>query len=144
MGELLIAFRDHLGDSGPSDNAMIAGVERLIEQAGAEFLLAAVDDDSPAVAVAQLRYRFSVWTASPDCWLEDLFVAESARGRGLGAALVSSALERARAHGARRIELDTQEDNVAALALYARFGFSPTSKGGPARNLFLGRRLEDE
>ena len=51
-------------------------------------------------------------------------------------------MERARARGCRRIELDTSEDNAPALALYHRLGFSERSKGGPGRDLFLGRRLE--
>ena len=32
--------------------------------------------------VCQLRYRLSVWTASHDCWLEDLYVTDEARGTG--------------------------------------------------------------
>jgi GNAT superfamily N-acetyltransferase len=139
---LLIAFRDHLGDHGPSDNAMLAGVERLSEDVNTEYLLGAVDDDSPPAGVAQLRFRPCVWTASPDCWLEDLFVRDSARGHGLGAALVTLALERARTRGCRRIELDTNEHNDVALSLYERFGFSTSSKGGSGRDVFLGRRLE--
>jgi ribosomal protein S18 acetylase RimI-like enzyme len=81
-----------------------------------------------------------VWTAAPDCWLEDLFVAEPARRSGLGAALVEAAIERARERGCRRVELDTNEDNAAALALYHRFGFSERSKGED-RSLFLGVKL---
>src|SRR5206468_415849 len=92
VASLLIAFRDHYGRDRPSDNAMLAVVERLIEQPDVDFLLASVDDDSPPAGVCQLRYRLSVWTAAPDCWLEDLFVAEHARRTGLGATLVEAAL----------------------------------------------------
>jgi GNAT superfamily N-acetyltransferase len=139
---LLIAFRNHLGQDWPSDNAMLATVERLIEQTDTEYLLACPDDDSPPAGVAQLRFRLSVWTAAPDCWLEDLFVEERRRRSGCGAALVEAALERARERGCRRIELDTNESNDAALALYHRFGFSERAKGSDAgRDLFLGLRL---
>jgi GNAT superfamily N-acetyltransferase len=140
VGELLAAFRDHYGRSWPSDNAMIATVERLIEQPDVDFLLASVDDDSAPAAVCQLRYRLSVWTAAPDCWLEDLFVREEARRAGLGAALVQAALARARERGCRRVELDTNEENAPALSLYHRFGFSERSKGDD-RSLFLGVEL---
>jgi GNAT superfamily N-acetyltransferase len=141
VARLLVGFRNHYGKDWPSDNAMLAMVERLIEDPGTEYLLAAVDDDAPPAGVCQLRFRLSVWTAAHDCWLEDLFVEEAARGKGLGAALVDAALARARERGCRRVELDTSEDNHPALALYHRFGFSEKLKSDPARDLFLGVRL---
>jgi GNAT superfamily N-acetyltransferase len=113
-----------------------------MERTDTEFLLASAGEDSPPEGVCQLRFRFSVWTASDDCWLEDLFVSGAARGKGVGAALVEAAIERARVRGCRRIELDTAEDNANALRLYERFGFSTTSKSTPpARGLFLGRPI---
>jgi GNAT superfamily N-acetyltransferase len=141
VAELLVGFRDHMGHDWPSANAFLASVERLFEDPDAEFLLAAADDDSPPAAVAQLRFRFSVWNAAPDAWIEDVFVRADARRSGLGDALMTLAAEVALARGARRMELDTNEDNAAALALYARHGFSAQSKGGTGRDLFLGRPL---
>ncbi|MGI8801951.1 MAG: GNAT family N-acetyltransferase [Solirubrobacteraceae bacterium] len=140
VARLLVEFRDHNGDDWPSANAFLASVERLIERPDAEFLLAAADGDAPPSAVCQLRYRFSIWVAAEDCWLEDLYVAETSRRRGLGRALVGAAVERARERGARRIELDTHETNAPAVALYESFGFSDASKG-TGRSLFMGRRL---
>jgi ribosomal protein S18 acetylase RimI-like enzyme len=140
VGRLLVEFRDHMGKDWPSDNAILATVERLIETPDAEYLLAAPDDDSPPAGVVQLRFRLSVWTASPDCWLEDLFVSASARRGGMGEALVALAVERARERGCRRIELDTNEDNDPALALYHRLGFSEFSKG--SRSVFMGRAID--
>lgn len=142
VGRLLTAFRDHLGHDWPSENAIIAGVERLIEGRDAEYLLGCTDEDSPPAGVAQLRFRFGVWKAATDCWLEDVYVAEASRRRGLGRALVGAAVARARERGCRRIELDANEDNAAALALYSDAGFSARSKGGAGRDLFLGLALE--
>lgn len=135
---LLVEFRDQMGSDWPSDNAFLASVERLLEDRDTEFLLATPDDDSAPAGVLQLRFRFSVWKAAPDAWVEDLFVRERARRGGLGDALMTLATQRARERGAKRIELDTNEDNAAALALYERHGLTPRSKGGPGRDLFLG------
>jgi GNAT superfamily N-acetyltransferase len=140
IASLLVEFRDHLGADWPSENAFLASVERLLEDRDTEFLLASRDDDSPPAGVLQLRFRFSVWRAAPDAWLEDLFVRADARRSGLGDALVRLAFDRARERGARRIELDCFEDNAPALALYERNGFSRHSKG-PSRALLLGRAL---
>ena len=142
VARLIVAFRDHMGKDWPSANAMLAGVERLIEDRDTVYMLASADADSPPKGVAQLRFRHSLWTASPDCWVEDVFVEDSARRRGVGDALVELALEVARERGARRAELDTSEHNDAARALYARHGFSESSKG-EGRDLFLGVTLEE-
>lgn len=143
VARLLLAFRDWFEGSAPSEAEMRASVSRLIKDPSTEFLLAA-PPKAPAAGVCQLRYRHSVWTSADDCWLEDLFVEEGARGRGLGRALLLAAFERAAARGARRIELDTNEENRGARALYESLGFSADSKAhGPlrGRDLFMGRRL---
>lgn len=141
IADLLVDFRDHVGSDWPSANAFLASVERLLEDRATEFLLASPGGDAPPAGVLQLRFRLSVWKAAPDAWLEDLFVAEDVRRAGVGDALVALAIERARARGARRIELDCNEHNTPALALYERHGFSARSKGSTGRDLFLGRAL---
>lgn len=139
VARLMIGFRNHNGLDWPSDNAFAASVERLLERGEAEFLLAAASDDDPAAGVCQLRYRHSVWTAREDCWIEDVFVEQAARGAGLGRALVEAAFERATLRGCRRIELDVLLDNEPALALYRSLGF--VDKDGGSR--LMQRPLPD-
>jgi RimJ/RimL family protein N-acetyltransferase len=52
-----------------------------------------------------------------------MLVAEGWRGRGVGAALLAEAVDRARKAGAHKIALQVWPHNTAALALYERFGF---------------------
>ena len=139
VGGLLAQFRTWYGRDWPSDNAFIASVERLMETRGAEFLLGAPHPDAPPAGVCQLRFRFSVWTAAEDCWLEDLFVTEAARGSGLGRALVKAALERARERGCRRVELDADDANAPAMRLYEAMGFE--LKGAEGHPVYLQRHL---
>ena len=137
---LLGEFRNFFGRDTPVDAEMLVGVERIAAEGSGEYLLAA-DAAGEVVGVCQLRFRWSIWTASDDAWLEDIFVRESARGAGLGRALVEQAMEHARARGCARIELDVDEANTAALALYHGLGFSGEIKA-EQRSLLLGRRLE--
>ena len=137
VAQLISEFRDHFGKAEPTLETLRERVGRIVIDGG-EYLLGAAGDTQPA-GVAQLRFRPSVWS-SGDCWLEDLFVRESARGAGLGRALVEASFDRARERGCARIELDTNEENHAAIALYEACGFSTRPKG-PDRSLFLGRKL---
>jgi GNAT superfamily N-acetyltransferase len=133
---LMIAFRNWTGRSEPGDDSFRATVARLLADPSTEYLLGG----HPPAGVAQLRYRLGVWYAAPDCWLEDLYVADSARGTGLGRALVEAAFERARQRGCARVELDVNEANRPARALYESVGFESGSGPGE-RNLLMRKRL---
>ena len=135
---LMAAFRDFYDDTEPDDEQIADAVGKLIGNGEAEFLLAG----DPAVGVAQLRFRHSVWTGADDAWLEDLFVAGSARGGGVGRALVEACAERSRERGCKRLQLDTNETNTAALALYESLGFVTAKRAEDrGRDLYLTRRL---
>ena len=104
----MIGFRNWWQRASRTTPRFEAGVRRLLADPNTEFLLAG----DPAAGVCQLRYRFAVWPGTEDCWLEDLFVEEHARGSGLGRALAEAALERARERGCARIDLDVNEANA--------------------------------
>jgi GNAT superfamily N-acetyltransferase len=134
---LLAAYRDHWG-SPTTDEAIEAGVPRLIESPEAEFLIAG----DPPVGFALLRYRWAIWTGAEDAWLEDLFVEEASRGHGVGRALVEASAERARTRGCCRLQLDTNETNERARRLYQAAGFAEDKMGAGGRDLYLTLRLE--
>ena len=132
---LLIGFRDWWNSTSPSDATFRATAAKLLDDPNTEFLLANEDQ-----GLAQLRFRLSAWTGVEDCWLEDVYVTDSARGTGLGKALTQAAIDRARERGCKRIELDVNEQNTHAVGLYTRLGFKTEPKP-PGRTLFLGMKL---
>ena len=136
---LMIAFRDWWERAWPADEVFARGIERLLADENTEFLLGSVGGD-PA-GVCQLRYRYGVWMDALDCLLEDVFVEQSVRRHGLGEALVSAAVGRARERGCRRIELDANEANAPAIALYERLGFSSYVEQAGGHNRFMRLHL---
>jgi GNAT superfamily N-acetyltransferase len=63
----------------------------------------------------------STWVLTEDCYLEDLFVAPDARGRGLGRALIDDLIALARMKGWGRVYWHTRIDNEKARALYDQY-----------------------
>lgn len=77
---------------------------------------------------AALRLLFDdhvMWgERAPDSvYVHGLMVARSHAGRGLGAAMLDWAAERARAAGRERIRLDCIEDNPGLVGYYERLGY---------------------
>ena len=72
------------------------------------------------VGIVHSLYHRSCWTIGNYCYLQDLFVAEEARGHGIGRALIEAVASEARAAGASRVYWLTQEGNTTARALYDR------------------------
>jgi ribosomal protein S18 acetylase RimI-like enzyme len=139
VARLLTEFRDHLGRDWPPEATIRAGVERLIARDDSEYLLGG----EPAAGIVGLRYRYGIWWDAEDCALEDLFVRAETRGGGLGRALVEAAIDRARARGCRRIELDTGEENAPALALYRSLGFRSGLDEPGRLGVFMRRRIPE-
>ena len=76
---------------------------------------------------------------APDTLLMDgIFVAPQARGKGIGAALLTAVSQHAAALGLAQVRLDVIDSNPRARALYERQGFKPlgTTHLGPFKHLF--------
>ena len=135
---LMVAFRDWWERDSPPEDRWRAGVERLLADELSDVLLGG----DPPAGVAVLRYRHSLWWDALDCNLEDLFVDESARRSGLGERLVVAAIERATQRGCHRVELDVNEANSPAVALYEKLGFSSFSPELGGHNRFMRHYIE--
>jgi GNAT superfamily N-acetyltransferase len=65
-------------------------------------------------------YHRSTWTTNDDCYLQDLFVSDDARGSGVGRALVEHVYAEASRRGSRRVHWLTHESNHIGMRLYDR------------------------
>ncbi len=77
-------------------------------------------ETAPLVGIAHYLFHAHAWTPREVCYLQDLFVEEESRGRGVGRKLIEAVAEIARARACYRLYWTTQETNAAARALYDR------------------------
>lgn len=74
--------------------------------------------DGHLVGIAHFLFHRSTIHLEPVCYLQDLFTAEAARGRGVGRKLIEETARRAADAGAARLYWHTHESNLTARGLY--------------------------
>lgn len=79
--------------------------------------LIAADKDR-LLGIAHFLFHRSTTTIEPVCYLQDLFTAEAARGKGIGRALIESVYDEAKKAGSSRVYWQTHETNATARRLY--------------------------
>jgi ribosomal protein S18 acetylase RimI-like enzyme len=126
IGRLLHDFNTEFEDHTPGPEAIADRVGQLL--AGDDFAVLLGGGGPDGLAV--LRFRPSIYSEALECHLAELYVAPARRGRGLGLALMETAIDLARRRGCDFMDLGTSEDDVAARRLYERLGFI-NREGGP-------------
>lgn len=76
------------------------------------------EEDGRLLGFAIHHYHDSTWDIAPEGYLEDLYVDEHIRGKGVGRALVDDLIAISRRHGWRGIYWHTNHDNARARKLY--------------------------
>lgn len=85
-------------------------------------MLIGARDGEEILGYACLYWHFSSTRAVETVLMNDLFVSEGARGRGVGRALIEAGATVARERGAAKLEWATAPDNVTAQRLYDSTG----------------------
>ncbi len=95
-------------------------LERLLDPQSA-LVGRVAERDGRVVGFSASVIHEATWDARPVCYLEDLYVAEPARGAGVGGALIDDLIGLARERGWGRLYWHTRADNAVARRLYDRF-----------------------
>ena len=83
--------------------------------------------DGEPVGFALWFYNFSTFVGGHGVYLEDLFVAEEARGRGIGKALLGGLAKRCVDEGLGRLQWAVLDWNAPSIAFYRWLGARPMS-----------------
>ncbi|MBV6658527.1 MAG: GNAT family N-acetyltransferase [Devosiaceae bacterium] len=95
---------------------------RRFHDAGEPMHALGAFDGNTALGLVHYVVHRATWTDGWYVYLEDLYTAEEARGRGIGQALIEAVYAAADEMGAARVYWHTHESNATARALYDRVG----------------------
>jgi ribosomal protein S18 acetylase RimI-like enzyme len=99
-----------------------AALEKIVASEVSSMFVARLTSDPDHIAgvITLLVYRIP---SGVHAVVEDVVVDESARGHGVGAAMLDEAVELARSRGALHVNLTSRSSREAANRLYKRKGF---------------------
>ena len=124
LSRLYLAYRVFYGEA-PEEKRAEAFISERVTRSLGRYFLAWNEGSTERSAIGFMHLMPSTNTlAMRPIWLvEDLYVDLSARGLGIGSALLRYAEDFARSTGAERLTLSTAHDNVAAQKIYQKLGY---------------------
>ncbi|SMB99490.1 GCN5-related N-acetyltransferase [Hymenobacter roseosalivarius DSM 11622] len=118
---LMAAFYQHFGyDHDTAAQQTLVAEFVAHPEWGALYLL---DDAGQAVGYVALTYGFTFERGGRYALVDELYVKDTVRGRGVGRAALQLLQHQARAAGLVALYLQTEPDNTRAQQLYESVGF---------------------
>ncbi len=76
------------------------------------------ENEGNILGIAHYLFHRSTIQIELNCYLQDLYVSETMRGRGIARKLIETVYENAKTAGSKRVYWQTKEDNLVARKLY--------------------------
>jgi GNAT superfamily N-acetyltransferase len=102
--------------------ASVADIEKALFGAHPKVYGLIAEWQGEAVGFAVYFFNFSTWTGKHGVYLEDLFVRDSVRGKGIGKALLVRLAAIARGNDCARFEWSVLDWNEPAIGFYKSLG----------------------
>jgi len=101
-------------------------IQERLDNSESIIFIALENNTSKPVGFTQLYPKYSSVRMIKNWILNDLYVHKDYRKKGIGEALIKTAMNFAQQSNSKFIELSTAIDNYAAQSLYERIGFKKT------------------
>ncbi len=126
IDRLVAAFHRHEGVSVTA-RARRASIDALLAMPAQGRILLVQTPGAGIAGYAVLAFGFSLEFGGRDAFLDELFIAESFRGKGIGRAALAAVCAWARHQGLCALHLEVERDNKTAKNLYTQAGFEDRS-----------------
>lgn len=121
-------YRDSSGAYGDAGSAPVErALEMFLERPELGFVWLAFRDRE-AVGMCVICYAVSTSLGAVVGKLDDVFIADSARGQGVGTGMLKTLAAELKAAGVLRIDSAVHVKNADAARFYARLGFQPLNE----------------
>lgn len=121
--ELLSLLFSQEADFQPDEEAQRRGLAQILDNPDVGLILVARQKNQ-IVGMVNLLFTVSTALGQRVALLEDLVIAPTQRGNGIGSQLLKQTIETARLHDCHRITLLTDLANESAQRFYRKHGFS--------------------
>lgn len=125
--QILTALRREFCELEPFPNPLDDATNRAVvrqlienEQLGKIWLISV---DGNAVGYIVLTYGYSLEYAGRDALIDELYLQENYRGRGIGKQTIEFVSDFCRANRIKALHLEVEHENKPAQALYQKTGF---------------------
>jgi GNAT superfamily N-acetyltransferase len=141
LADLLHSFNTEFETPTPARAVLADRLRRHLAGAWPASALAALLIGEPALGIALLSFRPSVWYDGPVAMLDELYVRPEARRRGLGGALLHAMVELVTQRGGGAVEINVDSGDRDARRFYEAHGFANTDPGRADQLLLYYREL---
>jgi ribosomal protein S18 acetylase RimI-like enzyme len=123
IGNLILELIEAMGNTEGIDIKLIAeNYRNLLSEANSYILIAEIKGD--IVGFVNLTTRKTILHSGLSGLIDELIVAKSYRGKGIGKQLLSSAIKKSRQLGCCEVEVSTEKANTKAREFYRQCGFT--------------------
>ena len=121
--KLTLELIEAMGNTEGIDIKLIAeNCQYFLSEANSHILVAVIED--VVVGFINFTTRKTISHRGLSGLIDELIVAKSYRGKGVGKQLLSSAIEKSRQLGCCEVEVSTEKTNIKAREFYRQCGFT--------------------
>lgn len=82
-----------------------------------------IEEDNSVIGYVNTWCVYSVWTMGKSLIIDDLYISKEFRNNGYGKRVMNYLIDYSLSNGFKRMQLNTEKDNITAQALYKKLGF---------------------
>jgi len=136
VARMLHDFNVEFGTPTPGVAFLIDRCRELIDAEETTVVLGG----EPPLGLGVLFFRPSLWSQGLEVYLAELYVVPDHRDKGIGGAIMATAMSLSRERGATEMQIGVDEPDVDTRRFYERLGFRNHYPEDPSARMFFYER----